>query len=162
VRLGIVSDTHDQSGRTMRAIDRLVEAGATLLIHCGDITQPDIVHICGASLPAYYVWGNNDYDQSALRAAMDATGGQCLGAAGIVTLNGRRIAVTHGDSPREYRRLLSEKPDYLLFGHSHVRLFERDGPTCQINPGALHRAPEWTVGLLDLESDVYQSILIER
>jgi putative phosphoesterase len=161
VLLGIISDTHDQSGRTMRAIDRLVEAGATTLIHCGDITRPDIVHICGsASLPAYYVWGNNDYDQTGLRAAMEATGGVCLGHAAIVTLANRRIGVTHGDSPREFRRLLAEQPDYLLFGHSHIPLFERDGPTCQINPGALHRAASHTVGLLNLETDVYQSILV--
>lgn len=160
MRLGVISDTHDQAGRTIRAVSRLIEAGATALIHCGDITRPDIVHYC-SELPCYYVWGNNDYDQAGLRAAMDATGGVCLGQAGELTLGGRRLGVTHGDSPREFRRLLALQPDYLFFGHTHVPFLRRDGATCQINPGALHRAKNWTVGLLDLETDVYQPLLIE-
>ncbi len=51
-------------------------------------------------------------------------------------------------------RLLSEqKHDYLLQGHTHVRHDERIGKTRVINPGALHRAREKTVALLDTATD---------
>ena len=52
-------------------------------------------------------------------------------------------------------------PDYLLFGHTHIRLNERDGATRQINPGALHRAAEWTVAVLDVVQDQLRFLKVE-
>jgi uncharacterized protein len=152
MRIGILSDTHDQIARTTRAVSLLVAAGAEVLIHCGDLTGPDVVVEC-AGLPSYFVFGNCDVDQSRLRQAMSAAGAVCLGRAGQLELAGRRIAVTHGDSTVEMRLLAAESPDYFLYGHSHVAEDHRDGPTRWINPGALHRAASWTVAILDLDKD---------
>ena len=102
--LGILSDTHDRLARAERAVAALVDDGAEVLLHCGDLTGPDIVQACSA-LPSYYVFGNNDFDEDALRDAMAATGGVCLEWGGEVTLDGKRVAVTHGDSIREVNRL---------------------------------------------------------
>lgn len=152
MRIGILSDTHDQVARTATAVKLLVAEGAEALIHCGDITIPDVVYEC-ARLPGYYVFGNNDFDQDDLRRAMDDSDGVCLGRSGEIVLGGKRIAVTHGDSSREYRRLLATRPDYLLFGHTHKTADGREGPTREINPGAIYRAPVWTVAILDLDAD---------
>jgi uncharacterized protein len=152
MRIGIISDTHDQVARTAAAVRLLVAEGAEALIHCGDLTVPAVVREC-ARLPSYYVFGNNDFDEDDLRRAMAETGGVCLGRGGVVTLGGRRVAVTHGDRDAEVRRLARENPDYLLLGHSHRPADERDGPVRRINPGALHRASSWTVALLDLDDD---------
>lgn len=152
MRIGILSDTHDQAGRTSRAVALLLAQGAEALVHCGDYTTPDVVLEC-AGVPGYYVFGNNDFQQSALRSAMQAVGGVCLEWGGLVELGTHRVAVTHGDSLREMRRLADLGPDYLLFGHSHQRSDGRRGCTRWINPGALYRAPEWTVALLDLDTD---------
>lgn len=161
MKIGILSDTHDQVARTVRAVNALAGAGAEALFHCGDLTGPDVVHACAsAALPCHYVFGNNDHDERGLRAAIEATGGVCLERGGAVVLAGRRVAVTHGDDPRVFRRLLAAQPDYLLFGHTHIALNERDGPTRQINPGALHRARPWTVALLDLGTDAVRLIVI--
>lgn len=159
MRIGILSDTHDRRERTARAVQMLIEAEAEALIHCGDLTEPDIVRECSGR-PSYFVFGNNDDDQEGIRAAIDAIGGQCLGWGGEITLAGRRIAVTHGDSSKEVRRLAATAPDYLLFGHSHVPTDDRDGPTRWINPGALHRAESWTVALLCLDTDDLQFLRI--
>jgi predicted phosphodiesterase len=51
------------------------------------------------------------------------------------------------------RLLAAQEHDYLLHGHTHVRRDERVGKTRVINPGALHRAAEKTVALLDLAAD---------
>jgi len=161
MKLGILSDTHDQVARAMQAVEALADAGASALIHCGDLTRPDVVHACASTpLTCHYVFGNNDFDRTGLRAAMEATGGVCLEDAGEVVLGGRRIAVTHGDDSRAFRRLLAAQPDYLLFGHTHIPLDERDGPIRQVNPGALHRARQWTVALLDLETDSVRFVAI--
>jgi putative phosphoesterase len=159
MRIGILSDTHDQVERTARAVRRLMEAGAECLIHCGDLTRPDVVYEL-APRPSYFVFGNNDYDEEPLRQAAVLVGGVCLGRAGQVELAGKRVAVTHGDSLREIRRLVASKPDYLLYGHSHVPADERDGPTRWINPGALHRAASWTVAVLDLDTDTLELLTI--
>lgn len=152
MRIGIISDTHDRLERTIQAVEAMQANQAEAIIHCGDLTGPEIVHACGV-LPSYFVFGNNDFDEIGLRAAMDSSGGTCLGYGGELVLDGRRIAVTHGDRPADFRRFLRSEPDYLLFGHTHEPLNQRDGPTRQINPGALHRANEWTVALLDLATD---------
>ena len=49
--IGILSDTHDQAGRTKVAVATLASAGAEALFHCGDITTADVVYECG-TLPA--------------------------------------------------------------------------------------------------------------
>ncbi len=152
MRIGILSDTHDQVARTARAVALLIEQGAEALVHCGDLTGPDVVFAC-AGPPSYFVFGNNDFDEDGLRRAMAVVGGTCLGQGGEVQLGGKRIAVTHGDLDRELRKLSASGPDYLLLGHSHQTADERRGSTRWINPGALHRATRRTVALLDLKTD---------
>jgi putative phosphoesterase len=159
MKLGILSDTHDQIARTARAVTRLIDEGAEVLIHCGDLTGTGIVSECGR-LPCYYVFGNNDFEEDRLRRAMELTGGTCLERGGVLSLQGRRVAVAHGDIPAEVNRLRALDPDYLLSGHSHVPADDRDGPTRRINPGALHRATDWTVALLDLADDSLRSLVI--
>jgi putative phosphoesterase len=155
--VGILSDSHDQLARTAGAASLLAARGAEVLIHCGDLTGPEVVHaIAGAGLPCYYVLGNNDFDLDGIEKAVEATGGIMLGWSGEFELGGRRFAVTHGHLTAEFRRLVGAAPDYLLFGHTHQRLDERDGPTRVINPGALHRARVWTVAMLDPAADVVE------
>ncbi len=152
--IGILSDTHNQMKRTAAAIQLLHVEGAEVLFHCGDLTDPDVVGIC-AVLPCYFVFGNNDaYRVDEIQAAINqADGAVCLGWGGEVELTGKRIAVTHGHVYQEYRRLLATKPDYLFTGHSHIAADHREGVTRFINPGALHRAQEFTVALLNLAND---------
>ena len=159
MKIGILSDTHDQVARTSRAVARLIEAGAEQLIHCGDITEPPVILEC-SGLPTTYVFGNNDFDHANLRQVMIQTGGNCLERGGIIQLLGKRIAVTHGDRLGEIRRLELTNPDYLLSGHTHCALDERHGSTRWINPGALHRANPWTVAVLDLVSDHLEFLTI--
>src|SRR5689334_13658422 len=101
MKVGILSDTHDHVKRTARAVAMLRDEGAEALFHCGDLTTADIVYEC-AGLPGHYVFGNNDFDEDDLREAIRLVGGVCLERGGEVTLAGKRIALTHGDSPREF------------------------------------------------------------
>ena len=96
MRIGILSDTHDQVQRTKSAVAMLAEGGAEALIHCGDLTIADVVDECSV-LPCYFVFGNCDYDRESLRQAINRVGGTCLERGGLISLGGRRLAVTHGD-----------------------------------------------------------------
>jgi putative phosphoesterase len=162
MRLGILSDTHDELARTRRAVALLRAEGADALVHCGDLTGPEVVAAC-AGLPCTFVFGNNDADNVPhLRRAMAEAGAVCLGWGGAVTLAGKRVAVVHGHLHTDVRRLLAARPDYLLSGHSHTPGDRRDGPTRRINPGALHRADALTVALLDLKTDEVRFLTVPR
>jgi putative phosphoesterase len=152
MKIGILSDTHDQVIRTRSAVSLLVERGAEVLIHCGDLTIPEVVYEC-AQRPAYFVFGNCDYDLQSLERAIREIGGNCLNRGGFITLSHRQIAVTHGDSHSELRRLARVQPHYLCSGHTHRCSDEQRGPTRWINPGALYRASIWTVAILDIVSN---------
>jgi putative phosphoesterase len=162
VLLGILSDTHDHLPRTRRAVATLRDRGARHLVHCGDLTGPDVVYLCAASdLPCAYVLGNNEDQFVALERAIADTGGTFLGWGGEIELAGRRIAVTHGHLAPEMRRLIASRPDYLLYGHTHVRFDDEEPVGRRINPGALHRADEHTVALLDLETGTLRFLEID-
>jgi uncharacterized protein len=160
MRIGILSDTHDQVARTASAVRRLIAEGAELLIHCGDLTTPEIVEEF-AGIPTYFVFGNNDYDEDRLRRTMVDVGGVCLGRAGEISLGEKRLAVTHGDSVTEFRRQMKAEPDYLFTGHTHVASDDRAGRTRHINPGALSRARTYTVALLDPLGDHLRMLTIQ-
>ena len=161
MRIGIISDTHDQLPRTLTAMRLLADAGAEALFHCGDYTEPDIIEACG-TLPGYYVFGNNDDPSPAMRRAMADANGTCLEWAGEVTLAGKRISLTHGHLYKDVRRLLAAEPDYLFSGHSHIAADEMAGKTRRINPGALYRAEKYTVAMLDLKTDTLTFLEVPR
>jgi uncharacterized protein len=148
--LGILADTHDELARTQRAIEIMREAGAEALIHCGDLTGSPIVAVCSA-LPLWFVFGNHDADSvPELQRASAQFGAACLGWGGVIDLAGKHIGVAHGHLTTDVRRVPAERPDFLLTGHAHFASDEIVGGTRRICPGALHRADEFTVALLDL------------
>lgn len=151
--IGILSDTHDRAGAMAEAVKLLRQEGAEFLIHCGDVgSEPMLDYLAG--IPSAFVWGNNDWDRAGLERYAVKLGINCLGSAGELELGGKRFAILHGDDSRARQRFLSEQRcDYLLQGHTHVRQDERIGKTRCINPGALHRAKQKTVALLDTVTD---------
>lgn len=160
MRLGILSDTHDQVERTRTAVDLLARAGADVLIHCGDITIPDVIYELSGR-PTFFVLGNCDEELDLLRRAIGTIGGTCLDRGGLVDLGGVRVAVTHGHLGKEWERLEAESPDYFFSGHTHQAQDVRRGATRFINPGALHRASTWTVALLHLPDGKLDTFQVE-
>ncbi|MDB4614797.1 metallophosphatase family protein [bacterium] len=148
-KVGIISDTHDQIARTGVAVGILQHHGAELIIHCGDLACPEILAIC-EPLPTWFVFGNHDADSASLLKQMAPDfGATCLGWGGEFSVDEKRIAVVHGHLTSDLRPLLESKPNYLLSGHSHRSDDWMHGEVRRINPGALHRASEFTVATLD-------------
>jgi hypothetical protein len=170
--LGILSDSHGRHERTARAVRILRGYGAEAFIHCGDIGTRLVLDAL-AGLNAWFVWGNND-------VADDPFLNQYVTALGLplppepplrVRLAGRSLAVLHGHEP-DFARLvdalragrgdqvaeLVDDAQFVLYGHTHVAADEQVGTVRLINPGALHRARQYTVALLDLESDKLISV----
>lgn len=150
--IGIISDTHDRLARTTQAVKLLNEAQVEAIIHCGDICGTDILALF-ADTPMYYVMGNNDDDAELRSGSKVMEHLHYLGQGGIIELAGKRIGVTHGHLHRVVSDLIRQKPDYLLSGHTHCATNEMDQGVHCINPGALHRAGEYSVATLNLVTD---------
>lgn len=147
--IGILSDSHDRADAMSAAVQLLQRHGAEFFVHCGDVGSERMLDFL-AGLPAVFVWGNNDWDHAGLERYARKLGIDCRGALAELHLAGKSFAVLHGDDARLKDRILTaQQHDYLLHGHTHLRHDERIGRTRVINPGALHRAKEKTVALLD-------------
>jgi putative phosphoesterase len=149
MRVGILSDTHDQFERTRTAVDQLCLHGAEALIHCGDLTSPEILVICSVQ-PCWFVFGNHDADMvpSLLKAGQES-GATCLHWGGLFEIDGTRLGVTHGHMHQDLRKVILANPEYLLTGHSHMASDSFLGSIRRINPGALHAADTLSVALLE-------------
>lgn len=147
--VGILSDSHGDAVMVAAALAMLHARGAQHFIHCGDIGSEGVLDRF-AGLPTTFVTGNTDYDRDDLLRY-----GQQIGLQGYIpladlTLDGKRMAIVHGDDAKLLQRLItSQDYDYVLHGHTHQRRETRSGRTLVINPGALHRAAEKTAALLD-------------
>ncbi|MBI2647490.1 metallophosphoesterase family protein, partial [Candidatus Woesearchaeota archaeon] len=56
----------------------------------------------------------------------------------------------------------SNKYDYVLTGHTHIKRDEKIGKTRIINPGALFGIHPYTIALLDVEKDKLNFVEIKR
>ena len=158
--VGILSDTHDRADAMAAAMKLLRQRGAEFFVHCGDVGSERVIdHLAG--VPSAFVFGNTDWDRAALARYAESVGVACHGASADLELGGKRFAVVHGDDFKLKQRLLSgQEYDYLLQGHTHTRADECVGRTRLINPGALHRAREKTVALLDTTTDRLEFLVV--
>ena len=99
----------------------LADAGAAFFIHCGDIGGPACIDLL-AGLASAFVFGNCDFDRAALARYAQQLEVPCYGNYADLTLDGKRVAVMHGDDPKlKHRVLVVQEHDYLFQGHTHLR-----------------------------------------
>lgn len=160
MRIGILSDTHNEFELTRRAVEVLFAEGANAFVHCGDLSTPAIVEMLPPG-QSWFVLGNHDADSVAdLTSAANRAGVICLGWGGVVDLANKRIGVAHGHLSSDIRRVLDGHPEFFLFGHTHFPSDTTVGVVRKINPGALHRTERPTVAVLDLSSGELRSIAL--
>lgn len=155
--IGIMSDTHNNEKNTQIALATFRERGVKKLIHCGDITSPEIVRLF-MGWDIAMVFGNMDHGRQALIEMAKRVGMRFPQQTQIVELENMTIAVTHGDRHAEMFRLMaSRKYAVICHGHTHERLNEVKTSYSNvrvINPGALGGSKPQTrsVAILDTES----------
>lgn len=152
MKIGLISDTHGNLERTDRAVALLKAHGVGAVIHCGDIgSQAVLLAMVEAfdppRIPAYAVLGNCDYD------SFVGAGVEICDRFADLELDGKAIAVIHGDdASRFHQAIASQRFDFVFTGHTHVREDRFVGRTRVINPGAVHRAAQPGVAVLDTRS----------
>lgn len=152
MKIGILSDSHGRADRISTAIGLLVDNGAELLLHLGDIIDCESIDAMSGH-PSRIVLGNCDWDESGLRGHANRVGVVCDHPIGRLDVDGRTLAFTHGHRNELMQVALADRVDWLLHGHTHEVRDERIDGTRVINPGALQRAARYTVGLLNTSDD---------
>ena len=159
--IGLISDSHGRAQRTAKALQLLIEQGVDIIIHLGDVEDHAVLDALVEKInengdlepPIHVVFGNVDADTIELTRYAQAIGLEVDHPVGRLELGDKTIVFTHGDRPEPLRQAVEQGVDYLAHGHTHRRRDERIGNTRVINPGALHRAKDYSAAILNTESD---------
>lgn len=163
MKIGILSDTHGNLPRTIRATELLLARGVGALLHCGDIGSEEVLDEISAraaahGIPLHAVLGNVDEYEAVIWRGAD---GRPLDTQKELILAGKRIAILHGHHFSALERAIASGDfDYIFTGHTHQARDERIGCTRVINPGAVHRAHPPSIAVLDLATDDLHTIAI--
>jgi uncharacterized protein len=123
LKIGVISDTHDFFDPQIPDIFK----GVDHILHAGDVGMPWILLQLEDIAPVTAVLGNTDvglhYKQTE-----------------IVHLAGRKFLVhhivdVHNPSETLQKRIIREKPDVVVFGHTHKPLHQMIGGILYFNPG---------------------------
>ncbi len=119
--VGIISDTH---GRLPSSVSEAFK-GVDLIIHAGDIGEPDILDALDKIAPTIAVRGNMDFGQWASRLAAEEA----------IVINRTRLVVLHNVF-RFKPKPEKSAADVVISGHTHRPLQEVDQGVLYINPGS--------------------------
>jgi putative phosphoesterase len=135
MKIGLISDTHDNIQNIQNAISLFNNRHISFVIHAGDITNPEAVEAF-AGVKLIGVLGNNDVDVGELNNAFDKIGGQLKGEFCEIEEDNLIFAIYHGtDSKKKESIIQSGKYDVVVYGHTHRVQNKRVGKTLVINPG---------------------------
>ena len=138
MKIGVISDTHDQRGMILKAIELFNKEKVGLVVHCGDWVAPfSAARFKTLNCPVKGVFGNNDGDKKTHRER----NGSFIGYYDEkmeLSVEGRKIFVTHGHLPGLVETALkSGKYDAVFSGHTHIPGTGSKGKTLWLNPGTL-------------------------
>jgi uncharacterized protein len=145
--IAVVADTHMPKGSRelpLECVEKIRSAEA--LIHAGDFSAASVLADLEALCPVVLgVHGNVD----------DAELRDRLPESLEIEVGGRTVAVVHDSGPAKGRleRMRTRFPgaDAVVFGHSHLPLYEKADGFQIFNPGSpteRRRAPQRSMGLL--------------
>ena len=124
MKIGVISDTHNFFDPRIPQLFLRVEH----ILHAGDIGLPGILVELERIAPVTAVSGNTDDDGFRYRDTQ------------LVELEGRKFLLHHIVDPQRLTEALQatiarEKPEVVVFGHTHKPFCEKFGETLYFNPG---------------------------
>ncbi|MCQ6254468.1 metallophosphoesterase [Methanocaldococcus sp.] len=153
--IGIISDTHiyDRAYELPKTVfDEF--SNVDLIIHCGDVTDKEVLDLLSDLAEVIAVRGNMDYLN--------------LPKQQILNINKFKIGVIHGDViyPRGDKlklRLLGKEMgvDILISGHTHTPFIDDCGDILLLNPGSptVPRCPIKSIMKLNIDDNIKVKII---
>lgn len=161
MRIGVIADTHDRLPALSELVRRLVDGGASVIMHAGDYCSPfALAVITEASVPLLGVFGRNDGDHEGLlaTAAQGALGGELFESPHSFEVAGHRILLVHDLADAAERSV--EQHQFVFFGATHQAEVRTRGDSLLLNPGegCGWLSGKCTAALLDLETREVETI----
>lgn len=159
MRIGLLSDTHDNLQGVEAAAAVFQSEGIDTLFHCGDVCGPAVVEAL-SGFNVTFARGNMDRSNELALAVETHQGGRMARWHRLV-LDGYQLALLHGDeTDLQHQLTRSGEYAYIFCGHTHYREDVRIGPTRLINPGALGgtRRESRSICILDLAKDTIRFV----
>lgn len=153
MKIGVVSDTHNNLKNCRRIVELFNAAGVEQVVHTGDITQAKTLDVLGMlDMPLCGVFGNNDEERQSLNEAVLRNNFSFVEPPLPLELAGRRLVVVH--DPLELEQVSLNEFDVVLHGHTHRQLIDYSDGRLTFNPGecAGHMQGLNAIGVLDLIS----------
>ncbi len=146
MKIGILTDTHDDIDNVGKAIYRFKERKVKFIIHAGDFVFPGIIDEFKESFsPEWHpkligVLGNNDGEKLVLLKKFVEIGGNLEREFFDSMIDGLRFGVYHGTSVKLKDSVIrSQLYDVFIYGHTHLKEQKKVGNTLVLNPGAGHK-----------------------
>lgn len=129
MRIGVISDSHDNIPMIRRACELFNAREVQLVLHCGDYIAPFALNPLNQILRCDYcgVFGNNDGEQRGLQKIAQ---GRIHQPPFVFTVGNWQVLVAHAPPHLEaaaYR--------LMAFGHTHVPEVRQEGACLMVNPG---------------------------
>jgi putative phosphoesterase len=147
MKIGIISDTHDDIENVQEAIQIFNKNKVGYVIHAGDYVFPGIIKEF-ENLNAKFIgiWGNNDGEKEGIMKSFKEINGELKGDIGEIEIDGIKFGIYHGtNSIIKEISCRSKKYDVLICGHTHKMepqvsgTIENNKETFVLNPGSAHR-----------------------
>ena len=132
MRIGIISDSHDNLTLIRKAVQIFNEKAVDIVIHAGDFVAPfSLAPLDDLKCEYLGVFGNNDGEKFGLSKRSK---GRIFLPPHNIELNGKKILILH--EPYEIVSLTkSQVYDTIIYGHTHNYVIEKHERTMVINPG---------------------------
>jgi putative phosphoesterase len=154
MKIGIISDIHDEIDHLREVMLRIQADSCDRLICLGDVCSPstlDLLSSLSGELPIDLVWGNCDDPFSLESAASHLPHVTTHGREAHLTLGGRSVAFTHLPHTAE-RWAFEGQHDLVLHGHTHEAFCRHIGSCILANPGEIQgRTGRISYALFDTE-----------
>ena len=135
MKIGLISDTHDNIQNIQHAVSLFNNKHVSFVIHAGDIVSPEAVEAF-TGIKLIGILGNNDLEIHGLTSAFDKIGGQLKGEFCEMEQDDLIFAIYHGTNlGRKESLIQSGRYDVVICGHTHRVQNKRVGKTLVVNPG---------------------------
>ncbi len=150
MRIGLISDTHNEHPRIQQALESFRQQQVSIVFHAGDVTDAATLRLF-AGFDVWLAQGNMDRDLKLRPTVQELFGSGRMAKVHHLSVAGVAVALLHGDDSVTLDSLIhSATYALVIHGHTHIPQDETVGATRVINPGALVRIP--TCAILDLET----------